>query len=276
MTMVDDPKAQAAEVISRLKSEYSEAGIVLGFSNPWELLVAVILSAQCTDKKVNEVTTKLFKKYHTVEDYAGADLAELEVAVRPTGFYHNKARHILESAQQVLADFGGEVPATMAEVLTLPGVARKTANIVLGNAYPEAFAADPDAGIAVDTHVNRLSQRLGLVESDDSNKIETELMQIVPRDDWFRLTYLLIEHGRAVCTGQRPRCGDCLLQDICPSAFTFGPPGGHDKAGADAKTGGTAKSAGRGREAPRSTFKPQTQVKSWARSPHGKRGRRGG
>jgi endonuclease III len=218
-TPVTAKKAQAAEIIARLKREYPDAGIVLNFGSNWELLVAVELSAQCTDKKVNEVTAKLFQKYRAIEDYAGADLAELENDVRPTGFFRNKAKHIMGAAQKVLSDFGGQVPASMAELLTLPGVARKTANIVLGNAYPEAYASDPDSGIAVDTHVNRLSQRLGLAESSDSEKIERELMAIVPRDDWFRLTYLLIEHGRAICPGQRPKCGECLLNDICPSAF---------------------------------------------------------
>jgi endonuclease-3 len=211
--------ARALEVIARLKAEYPGAGIVLDFRNNWELLVAVILSAQCTDKKVNEVTAKLFHKYRTIEDYASADPLEFEEDIRPTGFFRNKTKHIIGAAQQVLADFGGEVPASMAELLTLPGVARKTANIVLGNAYPDAYAADPDSGIAVDTHVNRLSQRLGLATSGDSDKIERELMSIVPRDDWFVLTYLLIEHGRAVCPGQRPKCGTCALNDICPSAF---------------------------------------------------------
>jgi endonuclease-3 len=211
--------AQAAEVITRLKREYPDAGIVLNFGNDWELLVSVELSAQCTDKKVNEVTDKLFKKYRTVEDYAGADPAEFEADIRPTGFFRNKTKHIIGAAQKVLADFNGQVPASMAELLTLPGVARKTANIVLGNAHPDVYAADPDSGIAVDTHVNRLSQRLGLAGSSDSDKIEQELMAIVPRGDWFRLTYLLIEHGRAVCTAQRPKCGECLLNDICPSAF---------------------------------------------------------
>ncbi len=218
-TSLSARKAQAAEVIARLKREYPAAGIVLNFGNNWELLVAVELSAQCTDKKVNEVTAALFQKYRTVEDYAGAAQEELENDVRPTGFFRNKAKHIIGAAQRVLAVYGGEVPSSMAELLTLPGVARKTANIVLGNAYPRAYAADPDSGIAVDTHVNRLSQRLGLAESSVSDKIERELMAIVPRDDWFRLTYLIIEHGRAVCIAQRPKCGECLLNDICPSAF---------------------------------------------------------
>lgn len=210
---------QALEVIARLRGEYPTAGIVLDFGSDWELLVAVILSAQCTDKMVNQVTAKLFQKYHSIEDYAGADVAEFETDIRPTGFFRNKTKHIIGSAQKILADFGGEIPASMAELLTLPGVARKTANIVLGNAHPEAYALDPDAGIAVDTHVNRLSRRLGLATAANPGKIERELMEIVPRADWFQLTYLLIEHGRAVCAAQRPRCGECLLQDLCPSAF---------------------------------------------------------
>jgi endonuclease-3 len=214
-----DRAAHAMEIIRRLRGEYPQAGIVLDFCSDWELLVAVILSAQCTDKMVNQVTAKLFEKYRTIEDYASADPAEFEVDIRPTGFFRNKTKHIIGAAQRILADYGGEVPASMEELLTLPGVARKTANIVLGNAHPDAYAADPDAGIAVDTHVNRLSQRLGLAMSSDSDKIERELMEIFPRDDWFPLTYLLIEHGRAVCTAKRPHCGACLLQDICPSAF---------------------------------------------------------
>src|SRR3990172_3994690 len=169
-------KAQALETINRLRDEYPRAGIVLDFGSDWELLVAVILSAQCTDKVVNQVTAKLFRKYRSLEDYAAADVAEFESDIRPTGFFRNKTKHIIASAQKILADFGGQVPATMAELLTLPGVARKTANIVLGNAHPEAYASDPEAGIAVDTHVNRLSRRLGLAVSSDSNKIERELM----------------------------------------------------------------------------------------------------
>jgi endonuclease-3 len=211
--------AHAREVISRLRGEYSQAGIVLNFGNDWELLVSVILSAQCTDKMVNQVTATLFRKYRTIEDYASADPVEFEADIRPTGFFRNKTKHIIGSAQKVLADYSGEIPTSMAELLTLPGVARKTANIVLGNVHPDAYATDHDAGIAVDTHVNRLSRRLGLADSDNPDKIERELMAIVPRADWFQLTYLLIEHGRAVCTAKRPRCGECFLQDICPSAF---------------------------------------------------------
>jgi endonuclease III len=218
-TAPTDRNRQAGEVVTRLKTEYPDAGIMLHFGNDWELLVAVILSAQCTDKKVNEVTARLFKKYRTIPDYASADVTEFEADIRPTGFFRNKTKHVIAAAQKVLADYGGVVPASMTGLLTLPGVARKTANVVLGNAHPEAYATDPEAGIAVDTHVNRLSQRLGLATATDSDKIERELMDIVPREDWFKLTYLLIEHGRAICDAKRPRCGECLLAEICPSAF---------------------------------------------------------
>jgi endonuclease-3 len=210
---------RAKEIVARLRGEYPDAGIMLSFDDDWELLVAVILSAQCTDKKVNEVTAGLFRKYQGVEAYASADPVQFEADIRPTGFFRNKTKHIIGAAQKILSDFGGVVPANMTELLTIPGVARKTANVVLGNAHPDAYAVDPDAGIAVDTHVHRLSRRLGLAGADDPEKIERELMAIVPRQDWFRLTYLLIEHGRAICTAKRPRCGDCLLNDICPSAF---------------------------------------------------------
>jgi endonuclease-3 len=210
---------RAGEIVARLRVEYPDARIRLMYANDWELLVAVILSAQCTDKKVNEVTAGLFRKYRGMEDYAAADPREFETDIRPTGFFRNKTRHIIGAAQRILEDYGGEVPSTMAELLTLPGVARKTANVVLGNAHPDSYATDPEAGIAVDTHVHRLSGRLALAFSDDPQKTERELMALVPRKDWFRLTYLLIEHGRAVCASQRPRCGECLLNDICPSAF---------------------------------------------------------
>ena len=211
-------KEQAAEVTARLREAYPDAHIVLNFGSEWELVVAVILSAQCTDVMVNKVTADLFRKYRTVEDYAGADPAEFEQDIRPTGFFRNKTKHILGAAQVVLHDHGGEVPRTIEGLLTLPGVARKTANIVLSNADPAAFAADPDAGIAVDTHVQRLSNLLGLAVSTDPNKTETQLLEIIPREDWPTITYLLIEHGRAVCVARRPRCGECLLSNICPSA----------------------------------------------------------
>jgi endonuclease-3 len=222
--MMDDAERQqlivrAGVIVTRLGDEHPDARIVLDFGNDWELLVAVILSAQCTDKMVNQVTAGLFRKYRSVEDYAAADPLEFETDIRSTGFFRNKTKHVIAAAQKVLADYAGEVPASITGLLSLPGVARKTANVVLGNAHPEAYAIDPDAGIAVDTHVHRLSRRLGLATSEDPVKIERELMALIPRADWFQLTYLLIEHGRAVCMARRPRCGECLLADVCPSAF---------------------------------------------------------
>lgn len=221
-TPLPTPERQAAEIIRRLRQKFPDAKIALNFTNPWELAVAVILSAQCTDKKVNEVTASLFQKYRTVEDYAAADSEEFEQDIRATGFFRRKTEYIQAAARKVLSDYGGEVPRSIRELLNLPGVARKTANVILGNAYPEAYAADPDAGIAVDTHVQRLANRLGLAASKDPQKIEQTLMRIVPREDWFGLTYLLIEHGRTTCTAKNPRCGECCLADICPSAGAFG------------------------------------------------------
>ena len=205
--------ARVREIIKRLNEEYPNARIVLKYSNPLELLIAVILSAQCTDKKVNEVTQELFKKYKSVYDYANVPLEELEKDIRPTGFYRNKAKNIKGAANMLIEDFGGEIPSIMDEITKLPGVARKTANVVLGNAFGVV------EGIAVDTHVKRLAGRLNLSKNRDPEKIERDLMDIVPRDNWFRLTYLLIEHGRAVCDAKKPKCDICVLNDICPSAF---------------------------------------------------------
>lgn len=208
-------KKRARRSIRLLKKKFPHARIVLKFSNPWELLVAVMLSAQCTDKKVNEVTALLFKKYATLDDYAHADKKEFERIVKPTGFYHAKTRHVLETAKMIKENFGGSVPRTMKEMLTLKGVARKTANVVLGNAYGIV------EGIAVDTHVRRLSQRLGFSASNKPEKIEQDLLSLIPKKDWFNTTYLLIEHGRALCTAKNPRCDLCPLNKICPSAFQF-------------------------------------------------------
>lgn len=212
---LEKKKEHAREIMRRLKKTYPNAKIALTFSNPWELLVAVILSAQCTDKKVNEVTPPLFKKYRTLDDYIHANPKEFERMIRPTGFYHTKAKSILTSARLVKEKFGGRIPRTMEEMLMLRGVARKSANVVLGNAYGIV------EGIAVDTHVRRLSSRLGLSDFYDPVKIERDLMALVPRKDWFRATYLLIGHGRAICTAKDPRCDLCPLKDICPSAFKF-------------------------------------------------------
>ena len=205
--------AEATEVIRRLERGYPGARIALNFSNPLELLVATVLSAQCTDKTVNRVTASLFNKYRTVADYAAARLEQFEQEIKPAGFYHTKARNIINAARLIAADFGAQVPATMAELVTLPGVARKTANIVLYNGYGVI------CGIAVDTHVRRLSGRLGLTRSSDPKRIEQDLMKQVPKVKWGHFPYLLIEHGRAVCIARKPKCALCLLSDICPSAF---------------------------------------------------------
>lgn len=200
------------EIIRKLKKAYPHAAIALNYSNPLELLVATILSAQCTDKRVNIVTNSLFKKYRSLSDYASADLNEFERDIRSTGFFRNKAKNIIASAKMIKDNFGGKVPASMSEILTLPGVARKTANIVLGNAYGIV------EGIAVDTHVIRLSNRLGMTKNTDPKNIELDLMKLVPRNDWFKISYLLQQHGRTVCVARKPRHEICVLKDICISS----------------------------------------------------------
>jgi endonuclease-3 len=208
-------ETRVLEIIKLLEKEHPDAKIALNYTNPLDLLVATILSAQCTDKRVNIVTKTLFKKYRKAEDYANADLEELEEDIRPTGFYRNKARNIKKCCQILVEKFNSQVPKTMEEMLELPGVARKTANIVLSNAYGVI------EGIAVDTHVRRLARRLGLSEHEDPNKIESDLIKVVPKDKWMRFTDLLIFHGRRICVARRPKCGICVLNKLCPSAFTF-------------------------------------------------------
>lgn len=215
MGHMDNKRTRNKNIIAVLKRTYPRAKIALDFSNNWELLVAVVLSAQCTDKKVNEVTKKLFQRYGTLEDYAAANPKKFEDIVRPTGFYRAKTKHILAAAKMVKEKFGGKIPASMEKLSTLPGVARKTANVVLGNAYGIV------EGIAVDTHVRRLSQRLGFSQSDNPEKIEKDLMDLIPKKDWFKTTYVLIDHGRAVCAAKNPRCGACPVNRLCPSAFKF-------------------------------------------------------
>jgi len=210
-----DDRVRVLKIIELLEKEYPKAKTALNYTSPLEILVATILSAQCTDKRVNVVTKSLFKKYKTAEDYANADLGELEEAVRSTGFYRNKAKNIKRSGRMLVEKFDSQVPETMNELLELPGVARKTANIVLSNAYGVI------EGIAVDTHVRRLSKRLGLTENRNPNKIEADLMEIVPKSHWKRITDLLIFHGRNVCMARKPKCGSCSLNQLCPSAFTF-------------------------------------------------------
>jgi endonuclease-3 len=210
-----DNKTKVLKIIELLERVHPDAKIALDHNNPLELLIATILSAQCTDKRVNMVTKTLFKRYRKAEDYANADLKELEEVIRPTGFYRNKARHIKKCCQILVEKFNSKVPKTMEEMLELLGVARKTANIVLSNVYGVI------EGIAVDTHVRRLAGRLGLTKHEDPNKIEKDLMKIVPRNRWMRLTDLLIFHGRRVCVARKPKCGICVLNKLCPSAFTF-------------------------------------------------------
>jgi len=204
---------RACEVMRRLGELYPEAHIALDYDDPWHLLVAVILSAQTTDVGVNKVTPKLFARFPGPEDLAAADVLEVEEIVRPTGFYHNKTKSIMAAARMVVSEFGGRVPDTMEDLMRLPGVARKTANIVISNAYGKV------EGIAVDTHVFRLAHRLGLSSEKDPNKVEADLTSLLPRQDWFHVNYRFIDHGRAVCTAKRPICGACALSDICPSAF---------------------------------------------------------
>jgi len=210
-----EPKQRATKLVEILEKQYPDAKTALHFNTPLELLVATMLSAQTTDVRVNMVTQTLFKKYKTVEDYAKANTQELESDIRSTGFYHNKARNLKKCCQLLVEKFSGQVPKTMSELVELPGIARKTANIVLYNAYGIT------AGIAVDTHVLRLSKRLGLTAKNDQNKVEQDLMAIVPKDKWMPLTDLLIFHGRQVCDAKKPRCDLCVLNQICPSAFTF-------------------------------------------------------
>lgn len=208
-------KRRAVEVVESLEKEFPDAGVALQYANPLQLLVATILSAQTTDRRVNIVTKSLFRKYRKAEDYANADLSALELEIKSTGFYHNKAKNIKTAGEMLVQKYHSQVPKTMPEMLELPGVARKTANIVLQNAYGVV------EGIAVDTHVRRVSARLGLTENQDPNKIEQDLMRIVPKEKWVRITDLLITLGRRVCTAKKPRCEICVLSKICPSAFTF-------------------------------------------------------
>jgi endonuclease-3 len=204
-------KAHAAEVIDKLRKLYPDAHCELNFTNPLELLVATILSAQCTDKRVNIVTRDLFKKLRTAADYAGIPQEELESAIKSTGFFRSKSKSLRSMAQDLVNKFGGKVPASMEELTSLAGVGRKTANVVLGNAF------SINDGIVVDTHVRRLAQRLGLTRQEDPDKIESELMKLVPQNDWTNFSHWLIWHGRRCCYAQRPDCAHCALATICPS-----------------------------------------------------------
>ena len=215
-------QARAEEIYRELCEAYPDARIALTYDDPFQLLVAVILSAQTTDTGVNKVTPVLFARFPDAASLASADVAEVEEIIRPTGFFNNKTKNIMGAARRVIAEYGGVVPDTMPNLLTLPGVARKTANIVLGNAFGKV------EGIAVDTHVLRLSHRLGLSQRGDPVKVEADLMALLPHETWFDLTYRVIEHGRAICQAKRPICGQCVLAELCPSAFEV--PGWRDDA----------------------------------------------
>ncbi len=201
-------KKRVKEIIKILSKKIPDTRIALKFYNPLELLIATILSAQCTDVKVNQVTVDLFKKYRSAKDYAESDLEKLEGEIRPTGFYRNKAKSIQKCCQELIKRFGGEIPNTLEELVTLPGVGRKTANVILGNAFGIP-------GIVVDTHVHRVSQRIGLTKNDDPTKIEFDLMEIVPKEEWTHFSNLLVWHGRRTCVARKPLCGTCSIRKRC-------------------------------------------------------------
>ena len=202
-------KARISKILGFLDAMYPGAVCALHHHNAWELLVATILSAQCTDKRVNEVTPGLFQKYPTIGDFAHASQPELAQQIRSTGFFNNKSKSLIGAAKKILHDFNGEVPRTIKELLTVPGAARKTANVVLGSAYGIA------SGVVVDTHVQRLSRRLDLTKQSDPVKIEQDLMKIIPEDRWILFSHQLIHHGRALCTARSPKCAECKIDPVC-------------------------------------------------------------
>lgn len=221
--MIRSNAARTLEIIKRLKKAYPTAHCALNHTNAFELLIATILSAQCTDERVNIVTANLFRKYRGPRDFASVSQEELEADVRSTGFFRNKAKSIRAASQRILDEFGGEVPQTMPEILSLAGVARKTANVVLGNAFGIA------SGVVVDTHVSRLSQRLGLTKEKTPEKIELDLQKLVPKKDWVMFSHWLIFHGRQICQARKPKCTECVLADECPSYRIFVPRGAASK-----------------------------------------------
>jgi endonuclease-3 len=204
---------QIQAITAELRRLYPDARCSLNFTNPLELLIATQLSAQCTDERVNIVTADLFQKYRSVEDFATVSQEELEQDIRPTGFYRNKAKNIRAACQRLITNYAGEVPRTMVDLLTLPGVARKTANVVLGNAFGIV------EGFVVDTHIGRLARRFGWTRNEDPVKVEQDLMRLVPQQDWLDLSHLMIYHGRAICQARKALCEQCTLAKLCPSAF---------------------------------------------------------
>jgi len=220
------PPERVKQILGRLRRAHPAAKSALNFSNPLECLVATVLSAQSTDTKINEVTTTLFQKYRGPEDYLAVPEDELKQDLKPTGFFNQKTKSVRNLSQKLIDDFDGEVPGTIAELITLPGVARKTANIVQSNCFPEVLKKDPDAGIAVDTHVGRVAVRLGLTShgSKDAPKIERDLMDLFPKKEWPTVPDLFILHGRTTCDAKRPRCEDCPVEPLCPSSQEAGLP----------------------------------------------------
>ncbi|HYJ60517.1 MAG TPA: endonuclease III [Actinomycetota bacterium] len=212
ITREDPVEVRAPVVIERLTAAYPDAKVALRFSTPLECLIATILSAQCTDEKVNEVTATLFVKYRTPADYLDVPEEELKADIHPTGFFNQKAASIRAACTRIVEVYDGEVPGTMEDLITLRGVARKTANIVLGNSFGIV------EGIAVDTHVRRVANRLGFSQERDADKIEADLMRLVPRERWFAFSYVMIDHGRAICTARAPRCAECPVEELCPSS----------------------------------------------------------
>lgn len=213
-TTRDAPASErSTEIQKRLEKAYPNAGVALKASNPLEMLVATILSAQCTDERVNQVTATLFRKYRQPQDYLKVPESEFAADIRSTGFFNQKTRSIRGACQRIIEEFDGQVPDTMEGLVSLPGVARKTANVVMGNSFGKV------EGIAVDTHVGRLAKRLGFTAQKDADKIERDLMGLLPKKKWFKATYLLIEHGRAVCKAPKPRCEDCVVSSLCPSSL---------------------------------------------------------
>ncbi len=199
----------AARILEILEKEYPHARVTLDFRNPLQLLVATILAAQSTDQRVNRVTKDLFQKYRKAEDFARADQRTFEEEIRSTGFYHNKARSVIRCCQEIVQRFGGEIPRSLEDLTSLPGVGRKTANVVRGNAFGEQ-------AIAVDTHVKRVTRRLGWAKADDPDKIEFELMEVIPRERWTRACHLLVFHGRNICLAAKPKCSVCPVSRLCP------------------------------------------------------------
>jgi endonuclease-3 len=214
---MESAKKRIGEIIRVLYREYPESRTALSFQTPHQILVATILSAQCTDARVNLITPALFKKYRSASDFARAKPEELQEEIRSTGFFRNKSKHIILASRKIVEDFKGKVPDSMEALLTLPGVARKTANIVLTSGYGRA------EGIAVDTHVKRLSRRLGLSQENNPDKIELDLLGLVPKKDWLDFNYVFVNHGRNVCQARKPRCPECVLKSLCPSAVEASP-----------------------------------------------------